>query len=984
MSAKPHQRIIAGLTAGLLVLAGFLVFLPGVQTWYVQRRLASLPGSSVARVSIGFGRAQVRQIRVERAGAVLTVPAVDAQLDTLPAALGRGWHIASLQARGWTLDLTHEAAEPAEAAAPGGLWAEKAVGGIMAALRLPAGFALDDMGLEGDIRFNDAHGRPTGKAHVVVVGGGLAAGSEGRFRCTVTAGVEDLTAPVYSVAVSANLNLTMRPSGQVTRAQLRADTNALGPQFPNGLALACSGSVVAEGGKQTFSVSLVRAGDHVAEFDGSSPLGSSTVSGTWHLNLRDTDLEPFALGRILPAFYVTGRGSYDGDAFSGDLHASGNLQGTAEHLGVVSPRLERLGAIGLVANFDMARVGTSLRVSRLETSLAAAAPVAEVRALQSFEFNPATGELKVVDPTGDLVGITVKGLPLEWLMGGGGAVDLAGGAAGGEFVMRAEDGRLALRTRSPLVAAGASVSRSGRLLLDNVELSAFLLGDYAPQGWQLQFAPLAVRCDGTKILSIEARLGRLAGAGGALKAAGSWSGSVPGLLAQPFASALPRLAGGDASGNFEASLGATRSIRLSVALANLSLPGADAAAIPAITSEIRADFDASGHVTFKAPLHLTYPTHGSDLVVSGILRTENGSPFVDAVLSSTHLTAEDLAAVAAVTGGGRAAAAPEVPPSPGPAAAAPPAPEGPFWPGVRGRFELQLGELTFPRVDLHNLRGTLRLESTALTVEAGTANLGGESRGTFEGGVSFAPANSVPYTLQAKFEVANVDSAPIFQEFDPDRAALIEGRFTITGNVTGSGHRPAELLSQVTGSLRLSSKDGVFRALRTGVIDSIKQDPSKIANALDTVSALFGKKVEKVGAALVDTAKALAEIHYDQMSVAAERGADLNLRITEIAMIAPEERLTGKGVITYAVGVPLAEQPLSIDLDLSARGKVAKGMEIVGLLGDTQDELGYTRLYQPIHLGGTLRNVDQSQWKEMVEQAPLRKGGGLIDKLLGR
>jgi hypothetical protein len=54
------------------------------------------------------------------------------------------------------------------------------------------------------------------------------------------------------------------------------------------------------------------------------------------------------------------------------------------------------------------------------------------------------------------------------------------------------------------------------------------------------------------------------------------------------------------------------------------------------------------------------------------------------------------------------------------------------------------------------------------------------------------------------------------------------------------------------------------------------------------------------------------------------------------------------------------------------------------MLKEGQDEFGYTQLYQPIHLGGTLRSVDQSQWREMLVQAPLRKGGGLFDKLLGK
>jgi hypothetical protein len=69
---------------------------------------------------------------------------------------------------------------------------------------------------------------------------------------------------------------------------------------------------------------------------------------------------------------------------------------------------------------------------------------------------------------------------------------------------------------------------------------------------------------------------------------------------------------------------------------------------------------------------------------------------------------------------------------------------------------------------------------------------------------------------------------------------------------------------------------------------------------------------------------------------------------------------------------------------MGVRGQLAKFLDLVGMLKDGQDQLGYTQLYQTIRLGGTLRNVDQSQWRDMLVQAPLRKGGGLFDKLLGK
>ena len=242
-------------------------------------------------------------------------------------------------------------------------------------------------------------------------------------------------------------------------------------------------------------------------------------------------------------------------------------------------------------------------------------PVASVRALQSFEFNTASGELKVARPSGDLVGISIEGVPLSWLAGAMPGLRLEGRGARGEFVIRAENGRLALRTKAPLLATGASLSRAGRPIAAGLDLSAFVLADYAPEGWQVQLAPFEIRSEGIKLISLEARLGRLARSDQAIKAAGSWSVALPALLSQPAAAGLPRLTSGDASGSFEASLDSTRELLVKVALNDLGVRSGAPIVLPSVTSDVRADFEANGRTAFNIPLHLDYGTRTADLVL---------------------------------------------------------------------------------------------------------------------------------------------------------------------------------------------------------------------------------------------------------------------------------------------------------------------------------------------------------------------------------
>ncbi len=978
MRAKRILLFFAASALGAVAIAIAAALSPQVQTWAARRAVATAggPGASLESASAGPGRASLVGLRVEADGALLTVPTAEAGISVLPALLGRHYHFTSLVAKGWTLDLTGARGAGAAEAEGGYPWITRVLGGAVSAFKVRADLALGDVDLEGDVIFPNEEGRPAGRAHVVISGGGLGAGRDGRFRCEVKAAVDDPDAPVSSVAAISTITASMDASGTFTRAQMKGDAMASGRQFPAGIVLSSEASATRAGGKESYSVSLIRGTEQVAAFDAERPDASLRLAGSWRLNLRDTDLAPFALGRVLPAFYATGQGSYEFDPPTGDVHASGRLNASADRLGAVARDLGSLGKVDLAADFDVARVGPSLRVARLDTSLSGAAPVASVRALQSFEFNLATGELKVAVPADDLVGISVKGVPLAWLRSALPALDLAGADAQGELVMRAEDGRLALRTRAPLTSTGVSLGVSGRPVAAGLDVSAFVLADYAPQGWQLQLAPLSVRSEGIEMLSVEARFGRLAGAGGAIKAAGSWSASVPLLLSIPAAQALPRLTEGDASGSFEASLGATREVRLKLALKGLASPAASGA-LPSVSSDIRADFEKGGRTTFSVPVRLDYGMRSVDIVMAGSVTSDAKGPFVDATLSGTRLLGDDLAALSVLSGRPDASPAPRA----GPAPAAPPRP---VWPGIRSKLSLKFEDILLPRVDLRDVRGTLLVGREALEVVGGTAMVGDASAAHFDGELAFSRGAERPYAFKASVSVGNVDSAPLFREISPDKPPVLEGRFDVASEITSSGIDPRDLVDSAQGRLRLSSKDGRFRALSTDVVDQVKQAPSKLVDAIDTVTSLFGKKTENLGTALVDSARELSDIHYDQMSVTVERGPDRDLKFTEITLLAPEERLSGTGAITHAEGVPIRDQPLSIDLDMGVRGQLGKLMDVVGLLREGQDELGYTQLYQPIHLGGTLRSVDQSQWRDMLVQAPLRKGTGLIDKLLGK
>ena len=74
--------------------------------------------------------------------------------------------------------------------------------------------------------------------------------------------------------------------------------------------------------------------------------------------------------------------------------------------------------------------------------------------------------------------------------------------------------------------------------------------------------------------------------------------------------------------------------------------------------------------------------------------------------------------------------------------------------------------------------------------------------------------------------------------------------------------------------------------------------------------------------------------------------------------------LTGSGTIQHQTGVKIPNQPLHVELQLAGKDHMAFLLGALNLLGDRQDDKGYTLMASPFVIGGTLSKPDSSQlWK---------------------
>jgi hypothetical protein len=244
-----------------------------------------------------------------------------------------------------------------------------------------------------------------------------------------------------------------------------------------------------------------------------------------------------------------------------------------------------------------------------------------------------------------------------------------------------------------------------------------------------------------------------------------------------------------------------------------------------------------------------------------------------------------------------------------------------------------------------------------------------------------------PYSAKAAAALDDLDGAPLFGPPKSGQDPLLEGHFSVKGTLTGNGANLDDLLGRTQEEFRFTCTAGIVRLLRANVAESLPEVSSPVSDTLGSVGFVVGSvlgikkdsmsagkdSVSKTGDAVLNFTYQVAEIGFDKAAVTAIRRADGTIRLVDIEMTAPEEHLKGSGQIDNVMGLPITQEPLSVELRLGARGRPAELLSQAGLLSPAKDGLGYALLNESIRFGGTLEHIDESQWNALLVKAATRK-----------
>jgi len=281
-----------------------------------------------------------------------------------------------------------------------------------------------------------------------------------------------------------------------------------------------------------------------------------------------------------------------------------------------------------------------------------------------------------------------------------------------------------------------------------------------------------------------------------------------------------------------------------------------------------------------------------------------------------------------------------------------------------------------------NLTGSVKITPSLLSLENLHAATTDGADAKITGTVAFdnsAPNAAQPYNTTARLAVTNFDPAPILTEANPGKKPTVEGKFDISGALTGKSPTLPALANTAAVDLTLTSRGGKFNGFASSAVGANLGAIQKIASTAagsSIVGGLLSAIGGKVGAdatAAVEKARAasamlgrLIEINFDQMNIDASYKPGKETVIKNFSILSPDMRLVSNGTFGNNSKLSWAKQAISLVAAMSVRGDQANDMRALGLLKTETDALGFTPLVNSFPIEGTPASLAADALPKMI------------------
>lgn len=619
------------------------------------------------------------------------------------------------------------------------------------------------------------------------------------------------------------------------------------------------------------------------------------------------------------------------------------------------------GPVSAQGDLDVTLRGDAVEVQpgRIEVRQGPGRPLLVGTIAQPFAFNLTTHTMAPRDPAQPVARLALGRLPLSALPVTQPDAVLGGYLQEGDFELGVPAGRITLRSLAPVRLHDVSLTQNRQVALTGLAIEARPFLEYAgPGNLRLQSGDVGIRAGQSPLMTL--KLDATQTPGQDTQAVMAFTLEVPALATQPLFAGAQAVTAGRASGEVRASVGAHSQLEARMTLNGLAAPEAQRA-LPVANVGFRGRIQDNGAVAIQVPLLLDNAGRRSDLNFALDLTPLGRGYSVDGRLTGQQVELEDLLGVLGIF---MVSAAPDSGDKPAPPPSVRPDTVA-AWSRFSGRLALDVKAVTRGKEwAMTGLTGAVAIEPSLITLQkleaafSETSRLAAKMELRFTGG-------AMPYRLAGDYTLNEFDAGRLFRAIEPAKPPTVEGLFNVVARFSGNGETPARALERVQGEFHLTSRQGVFRGLQR-TTNKLSMSSKAVELGATVLGSILGSEkaartAEKVAgqAYFVDQlAQSIGEFNYDLLSVRLTRDELLNMNLEDISLVSPEIRLNGRGTVSYVVGQPLLEQPLSASLNFAARGKVEQLFGKLRLLDTTKDELGYTRTRDAVTVGGTLAKPD--------------------------
>jgi hypothetical protein len=727
-----------------------------------------------------------------------------------------------------------------------------------------------------------------------------------------------------------------------------------------------------------------------------------------HLQARITDIN----GAMATGDTLTGNVTADITNLSGARSIAFTAETTAKVVAALKPYLPPDAAPLTVVSKSQGKLdGQLLRFERSTTSVSRPSgdQLVNFELMQPLVVDLKNNSFAAARPDTSAARARLAHVPLVWankfVVGANFSGEVASGTV--EIALRSVDD-VGATTVEPIIVRGATVAMNGRSMLQNVDATVDFRASKRGDVVAYDVRKLEAKQGAASLVTLTCKGEAKLTAKPTIAAKGNLEADAAALMQQPAFASEASLARGQISAAFDANIG-DATIQANARVTGRGLvakqdnrPLGDAELT--LTTTMQAD----GSSVVKAPFTLTNGGRKSDITIDGKLVRSSNSLSFDGRITGNQVFVEDLQPLASLAPSAKpsptatsanipamkSATAPNATTAPRPvvpvassSGAVQPASSAitrdprPFWARIGGKLDVDLKQITVSReYVVSGLHGNATITTTHLGLNSLEGQLK-ENPFKLSATMEFDGSKPQPYTLASAADFSNVDIGEILRAANPGEKPQLETKVTVSAKLDAQGATITDTLQHAYGKFDVSGSQGVLRALA--------KRGGKAVTGVSTLLGLAGAAQNSEGTvALGELTQKLAELPFDKFVMHAERGTDLNLKVTQLDFLSADTHVSGSGMIVNQPGVPIQNQSMQFTIQIAGKDSMGLLMQRARILGDQTDALGYRNMFTSFTLKGTPANADSTDLWRILGEAVMRNFGDQIgnqlQKLLGR